>query len=215
LSQTASGFNHAFLWDRAQGMSDLGTLGGKESQSRAINDAGQVFGLADTPTRTFCPFLCDPHGGMIPLLPQTEDAYFSGINNGSRVVGWHRPLGGRYQIVLWSKEAGLQKVLELDGDNLQETPILNDAGQIVFGEHVNDPLDTVRGRIFAPRWTYYVWDPNHGKVPLDPCLRPRLREAFWPLDINNKGCIVGGFLSQDGRHGRAVLLEPIPERWRK
>ncbi|WP_176308834.1 HAF repeat-containing protein [Micromonospora sp. NBS 11-29] len=46
-SQNRSGQVHATLW-RAGTVRDLGTLGGNYSEARAVNDAGQVVGLART-----------------------------------------------------------------------------------------------------------------------------------------------------------------------
>jgi probable HAF family extracellular repeat protein len=215
MSETATGFKHAFLWDRTQGMRDLGTLGGNESQSRAINDAGEVFGLADAPGRTFCPFVWDPNAGMVPLPLSGPEAYYSDLNNHSSVVGWRRSSGARYQLVLWDKEAGLQKVLDLDCEAVMETPILNDATQIVFGEHVPGRWDGLLRRVGVLDWSYSLWDPNLGKIPLGPYLGHGPGQRFWPLDINNKGAIVGVLSSKRMDRGRAVLLEPIPERWRK
>ena len=42
---------HAFIWDSANGMQDIGTLGGNTSYAVGINDSGEVVGyayLADT-----------------------------------------------------------------------------------------------------------------------------------------------------------------------
>jgi len=215
VSETAAGFNHAFFWDPAQGMRDLGTLGGNESDARAINDAGVVFGLADAAQRQFCPFVWDPNGGMVPLAALGPDAYYSDLNNHSWVVGWYRSSGTLYQLVLWNKEAGVRKVLDLNCEAVMETPLLNDATQIVFGEHVRGRWDALLGRIGAIDWSYSLWDPNLGKIPLSPYLHRGLRRRFWPMDINNKGEIVGILFSRDMDRGRAVLLEPIPERWGK
>jgi probable HAF family extracellular repeat protein len=215
ISETAAGFKHAFLWDPAQGMRDLGTLGGNDSQARAINDAGEVFGLADAPQRQFCPFVWDPNGGMVPLPLSAPDAYYSDLNNHSSVVGWCRSSGTRYQLVLWSKEAGVQKVLDLDCKAVMETPILNDAAQIVFGEYVPGRWDALLRRVGLVDWSYSLWDPNLGRIPLGPYLRHAPGWRFWPQDINNKGAIVGVLFSEKMDRGRAVLLEPIPERWRK
>jgi len=214
-SETAAGFDHAFFWDPTQGMRDLGTLGGNESQARAINDAGMVFGLADAPQRQFCPFVWDPNGGMVPLAALGPEAYYSGLNNYSWVVGWCRSSGTWYQLVLWNKEAGVQKVLDLDCEALMETPILNDATQIVFGEYVRGRWDELLKRVGAVDWSYSLWDPNLGQIPLGPYLHRGPGRRFWPLDINNKGEIVGVLFSRNMDRGRAVLLEPIPERWRK
>jgi probable HAF family extracellular repeat protein len=43
------GAPHAFLWTSATGMRDLGTLGGPSSSASAINDLGQIVGIADLP----------------------------------------------------------------------------------------------------------------------------------------------------------------------
>src|SRR6266849_5364546 len=46
-SGTASGKQHAFLWQNGK-MTDLGTLGGRGSHPRAINGRGQVVGDSAT-----------------------------------------------------------------------------------------------------------------------------------------------------------------------
>jgi len=49
-SGAADGSNHAFVWDKAQGIRDLGVLpGGTYSNATDINDAGVIVGISDIP----------------------------------------------------------------------------------------------------------------------------------------------------------------------
>jgi probable HAF family extracellular repeat protein len=76
---------HAFLWS-AGTMTDLGTLGGLDSQGVAINDSGEVVGWAVPKTGGFGePFLWNGHkmtqvSGMAP-----DGAH--GINNSVQIAG--------------------------------------------------------------------------------------------------------------------------------
>ncbi|GAC1493651.1 MAG: hypothetical protein NVS2B14_06890 [Chamaesiphon sp.] len=64
-SITANGQQHAFLWDQGN-MTDLGTLGGKESTAYGINEKGQVVGTSITTNGQQHAFLWDK-GNMTDL----------------------------------------------------------------------------------------------------------------------------------------------------
>ncbi len=57
-----AGSLHAFLWDPATGMQDLGTLGGGFSFGMGINDSGQVTGVSTTASGLAHAFLWDGTG---------------------------------------------------------------------------------------------------------------------------------------------------------
>lgn len=46
VSDTADGFRHAFRWTPSDGLQDLGTLGGTDSEGLSINAEGQITGDA-------------------------------------------------------------------------------------------------------------------------------------------------------------------------
>jgi probable HAF family extracellular repeat protein len=97
-------FNHAYIWTPANGMIDLGTLGGGNSLAYGVNDFGQVAGQADTNITTD-PFLWSPDSGMVDLgtlggPTDLGDAYdvANGVNNAGQVSGVSLIAGGNFFI---------------------------------------------------------------------------------------------------------------------
>jgi probable HAF family extracellular repeat protein len=91
---TAPGESHAFLWSRTNGLVDLGTLGGANSEATAINSAGDVVGwsLRLDGTRHAFQFT---HGVMADLgtLGGT-DSVATAINERSQIVGYSTQANG-------------------------------------------------------------------------------------------------------------------------
>jgi len=214
-SDMPDGSRRAFLWDRGTGMRDLGTLGDKEIYANAINDAGCILGVSYTPQQRLQPFVWDVNDGLVAIDPLLVDAAPFGINNGSWVVGQTPSSRQSRAVAIWRKGTGTRELLPL-ARSLNGLTLLNDANQIVFSESPVRRSWWVLRRFLPPRVSWYLWDPNCGRIPLDPYIPARRKELFMPTDINNKGCIVG-ILSSGPKlpRSRAIRLEPIPKRWRK
>ncbi|MEN6575730.1 MAG: hypothetical protein ABFD90_05250 [Phycisphaerales bacterium] len=137
------------------------------------------------------------------------------INDRGQIVGTAHTADGQWHFFLWDRGGGMRDLGVTGGICHFD---INDANQIVF-----DELESRRPRWLPeksfpprPRFRRYLWDPNCGLIHLDLYVAEGSRKDFSPVDINNKGCIVG-FLKSGPKltHCRAVLLEPIPERWGK
>jgi probable HAF family extracellular repeat protein len=65
-STLSSTYTHAFIWDAANGMRDLGTLGGQYAKAFSINNSGAVTGLSQIPTGfgNMHAFIWDATNGM-------------------------------------------------------------------------------------------------------------------------------------------------------
>ncbi|MGV3655628.1 MAG: hypothetical protein ACO1N5_15585, partial [Noviherbaspirillum sp.] len=81
------GKKQAFMFDGST-MRDLGTLGGENSESVAINDVGQVAGNAQLPDGLYHAFRYDPDNvnGQIVDLDSRESSA-TGINASGHVIG--------------------------------------------------------------------------------------------------------------------------------
>jgi probable HAF family extracellular repeat protein len=212
-SRTAGGLKHAFVWDATTGMRDLGTPEGNEGEARAINDGGQIVGVSDEqPGRSV---LWTSNGSQVTDRQLRYLFGLSGINNHGYTAGRHSSPGGEEYMVLWRQSGAPKRLFPID-HQIQCWPIINDANQILFAEFHRRWLEPITvGRLLPSATEYWIWDPNRGRIPLNPQALTRRSETLELFDLNDNGCLVGRLsgLRQSYTHG--VLLEPIPERWRK
>ena len=133
---------HAFLWTKAGGMQDLGTLpgGGSYSVAAGVNEFMQVAGSSDLTQ----PFMGNTHAflwtstvGMLDLgtlgCPDITGA--NGINFFGQIVGTSTippcPGGGQYRAFLWSKDSGMQDLGTLPGGSFSLANNINTFGAVV------------------------------------------------------------------------------------
>jgi probable HAF family extracellular repeat protein len=195
----------AALWKDGS-IQDLGTLGGSTSFAQAINDRGQITGLAlngvpdsysyyyvflygfpnGTQTRAF---LWDEHSGMQDLgTLGGPDAFPSVINQHGQVAGFSytnsipNPTTGlpTFHPFLWEKGRGMKDLGDFGGTSTASVNGLNERGEVVGGALL--PGDVLNHP--------FLWD---GKSLIDLTAPPfdpsQNGEARW---INQAGDVVGG-----------------------
>jgi probable HAF family extracellular repeat protein len=192
-----AGIPHAYKW--AAGMvTDLGTLGGTESQAYGINNRGAVVGYSQTNgNASIHPFLYEA-GAMKDLgtLGRAQGKAVA-INNSGVVVGYVSGPNDAAPIAF--VDDGIMRPLFTAGACCSIASAINDRGDVV------GVIDGQHGFLV-----------ENGKVTLLDQL-PAVRAAGWtrllPEGINNRGWIVGmGMLSTSTMPGRvpwrAFVLKP-------
>ncbi len=211
---TADGNQHAFFWDQGH-MTDLGTLGGPNSQGAGGNPHRALAVLSETSDidplgENFCGFGTDlVCGGAIwrrgkltrlPTLGGINSAAFA-YNVGGQLVGASddgtldasciAPQKSRFQAVTWTPEGVIRKLSPLTGDNVGVALRGNDVGQVagISGLCSNTQ---VGGFPIGPHAV--VWD--HGSpINLGNLGGSGVGVA---ADVNNRGQAIGAATAPDG-----------------
>ena len=200
-------YRRAFVWDLANGIRSLGSLGGTGADmARGINNCGQVVGTAHAvvsgrPDSWSRAFLWDEAIGMQNLGTLDDEmptvvSHAYDINDHGQVVGNSRLRApGPYDeehAFLWDANNGMQDLNALfPGPNSYAMAINNQgeiAGKFWPGE----------GSSHA-----FVWSPTSGLRDLHPSTQGRYSLA---LDINDHGETVG-FYSPDGNINYACFWD--------
>jgi uncharacterized membrane protein len=216
LSYHTNGIPRALVWDQAGGTKELNAPDGGHYWPQSINDAGQILATSiRVPAKFWRCFLIDSNGTtLLDGVPPSLE--FRSVNNDSCVAGVDEPTGPRPRLVFRQRQGSPRYVTPVGiGASLTR---LNDKGQIAYTSFCDrNWWQNLRERIRGPsrmpdEAVSFLWDPVRGPVPLNRYVRGM--ERFIVTDLNNNGAIVGSAETADGTR-RAVLLEPIPERWGK
>jgi probable HAF family extracellular repeat protein len=202
----------AFLWDKQNGMQDLGTLaGGTDAEAMLINERGQVVGNSYTSSApsTLCAgagfalttgsFIWDKRTGMRDLgnLGGTC-TIVSDLNNRGQVIGQSSLATDQFvHAFLWDEERGLQDLGGSLGGSNTGAFVINEEGKAVGFAYLPGEI------IFhATLWKHAGDMTDLGTVGNDQC--------SFATGINAKGQVVGGSKSTcdpEGGTARAFLWE--------
>lgn len=190
IAWTNANTGHATVW--ANGMAtDLGTLGGAQSDARGINQAGQIVGQAQDANGNWRAVVWNggqPTGLVTPNASSSSQA--NAVNNAGQIVGYEERASQPYSAhpVIWDQGAPGNLDESLGSSHEPQAYGLNDVGQIVGSVKAPNTVDYYRA---------VLWD--HGmSSTLD---MPSGFYAAEAKDINNAGQVVGFMLSHDDTVG--------------
>ena len=170
----------------------LPTLGRTTIRPRAINDRGQVAGLANFPGGGPHLFIWDRENGTLDLGAGLS----VGINNAGQIVGTMTDPNGNWQAFLWDPEDGKQMLGTLDRAQSMASG-LNNRGQVVGTLYPASrrPPGTPLGTRQA-----FIWDKSNGMRKLCPSEQWESGASA----INDDGLVMG-FMGTYKSHRRPEL----------
>src|SRR5262249_18224209 len=218
--------SHAFLWDAAGGMTDLGVpLGFADRYATGINEIGQVTGSAaySVPRSGWgraSELVWDAANGMTVLgVPGYTDSYAYAINNAGQVVG--------HPGFLWTPDSpngltgSFTDLGALPGDTDSNVTAINNTGQVVGSstrveyvyvcDHYCDDYGCYDDCYYSSiSYTHaFLWDAAGGMVDLQNQLQPGSDATLFDAQAINDG----GSIAANGLIGGRLagfLLTPIP-----
>ncbi len=128
-----NGTNHLFIWDKVNGIRDLGAVDGRVF----LNNAGQIASNFQDPNGNTCAFLWDPNAGRT-ILPALGGNYSSayGINDYGQVAGSAKTPGGITHAFVWDDVNGIYDLTPSSDKNTKSFSI-NDTGQVIIADDSN------------------------------------------------------------------------------
>jgi probable HAF family extracellular repeat protein len=132
-SPTAAFGRHAVRWTAGGAISDLGTLGGSNSEAVDINNSGQIIGMSQIAgNAAMHAVLWSPGGGMQDLntLIGAPITAVVEINDAGQIVGTYTAPNGQSHAFLYTTGSGLRDLGTLGGTSSAPTG-LNGNGDVV------------------------------------------------------------------------------------
>lgn len=146
VSATPPFIDHAVVWWRNGGVTDIGTLG-SNTTARSINDRGEVVGFGQPcPGCPQRPFYWSAETGIVDLgTPPGARSFAFEIDNHGRVAGWYESPPGVPHAFIWTLAGGKVDLPTLGGA-ISSTGSINGRGQ------VTGRAQTASGAVHAVIW---------------------------------------------------------------
>ncbi|MEG3875338.1 DUF3466 family protein [Microcoleus sp. Z1_B5] len=224
------GITHAFIWDKNNGMKDLGTLSPdyKDSIAYDINDAGQAVGASSSSTLKQVHSTLWSNGQVINLgtLGGNQGSAVA-INNKGQVVGYDTTTGngGLLHAFIWEdgEMADLNNLLPR-GTRwfLQEVSDINDSGQIL-GKGLNRDTGKIHSFLLTPipgssqrnpllpniiENNWYKFDNVLNRMWYDPPTAAGFTFKIGNNGASSSGEIIGGTIPQEPSLFTKILSLP-------
>lgn len=115
-STTLNGFTHGFIWDRTNGMVDIGLTENENSYAFGINNFGQVTGYFSSSGNQHA-FVWDQINGITDIgTLGGQNSWPSSINDLGQVVGMSDSSTGGNHAFIWDYAMGIKDLGTLGGD---------------------------------------------------------------------------------------------------